>query len=124
MILGSFVNIFKTEEKVLARPPVQEEQKKKYKKRNIVYRFSGKQQLPLPEKKRARDTSRYVSKSTVQGRLTSKILTLAVGEMFSLTFNSDPSEVSQRLTVFRKRFPDVKITTRRIGENTIGIWRV
>ncbi len=98
--------------------------KRKYVKRKKVFTFSQKKVEPLPQKARARDTSRYVSKTTVQGRITAKILTLEVGEMFTMTFNTDPSEVSSRLTVFRKRFPDVKIVTRRINDNTIGVWRV
>lgn len=123
--MGVLSSIFSnTEETTSSGVIAQEGQKRKYNKRKVTYRFSNKQQMPLPQKSRARDTSRYVSKTTVQGRLTSKILTLSVGEMFTLTFNSDPSEVSQRLSVFRKRFPDVKITTRRINDNTIGIWRV
>lgn len=99
-------------------------EKRKYVKRKKMFTFSSKKVEPLPQKSRARDTSRYVSKATVQGRITAKILTLEVGEMFTMTFNADPSEVSARLTVFRKRFPDIKITTRRINDNTIGIWRV
>lgn len=123
--MGVLSSIFSTtEETTVSNTIAQEGQKRKYNKRNTVFRFSDKKQMPLPQKARARDTSRYVSKTTIQGRLTSKILTLNVGEMFTLTFNSDPSEVSQRLTVFRKRFPDVKITTRRINDNTIGVWRV
>lgn len=99
-------------------------QKRKYLKRKKIFTFSQKKAAPLPQKSRAHDTNRYVSKSTVQGRITAKILTLEVGEMFTMTFNADPSEVSARLTIFRKRFPDIKITTRRINENTIGVWRI
>jgi hypothetical protein len=93
-------------------------------KRKKVFNFSTNKKIPLPKKAWANREQTYVSKNTLQGRMTAKILTLKVGEMFTMTFTADPSEVSSRLTTFRKRFPDVKITTRRLGENEIGIWRI
>lgn len=102
-------------------------QKRKHLKRKKIISFSHNKQMPLPKKAWGNESVRertYVSKNTVQGRLTAKILTLKVGEMFTMTFNADPSEISSRLTTFRKRFPDVKITTRRTGENQMGIWRI
>lgn len=106
---------------------VEAPQKRKLLRRKKIFNFSHNKQMPLPKKAWGNASVRertYVSKNTVQGRLTAKILTLKTGEMFTMTFNADPSEISSRLTTFRKRFPDVKITTRRTGENQMGIWRI
>jgi hypothetical protein len=96
-------------------------EKRKYLKRKTVLKFSANRQAPLPTKERKAYSP---SKFTVQGQMTAKILTLKIGEMFTMSFSSDPSEISSRLTTFRKRFPDIKITTRKIEDNVIGVWRI
>lgn len=97
--------------------------RRKYVKRKKLYRFSTNASIPLPPRERGNKKGSYTSPNTVQGRMTAKILSLEIGEMFTMTFDADASEVSSRLTTFRKRFPDVKITTRKIQEGVIGIWR-
>lgn len=98
---------------------------RKYVKRKKMFRFSTNATIPLPPRERGgMKAGNYTSPNTIQGRMTAKILSLKVGEMFTMTFDADPSEVSSRLTVFRRRFPDVKITTRKIQEGVLGIWRI
>lgn len=114
-----FKNRIKEDQKnVVAEQP----SKRKYLRKKVVMHFSPNKQMPIPDR---REKKPYVpSKTTVQGRMTTKILSLQVGEMFTMKFNVDPSEVSSRLTIFRKRFPDIKITTRRIEDGVIGVWRI
>lgn len=98
--------------------------KRKYTKRKKMFRFSSNAVVPLPPRERGNKAGSYTSPNTIQGRMTAKILSLGVGEMFTMTFDADPSEVSSRLTVFRRRFPDIKITARKIQEGVLGIWRI
>jgi len=61
---------------------------------------------------------------STQGKLVMSILSMEKGQMIEIKYDGPSGNVSGRIGNFRKRYPTIKITTRKIDEDTLGIWRL
>lgn len=89
----------------------------------VITKISKPRVMALP-KKRGNMRPRPINPRSMQGRLTLAILALKIGEMIKVRYDGPDGNVSGRIGVFRKKNPDVKITTRKLDEETLGIWRL
>jgi len=89
----------------------------------VITKISKPRVMELP-KVRANARPRPIDPRSMQGRLTLAILALKIGEMIKIKYDGPDGNVSGRIGAFRKKNPDVKITTRKLDEETLGIWRL
>ena len=61
---------------------------------------------------------------SMQGKVTQTILSMEVGQMVTIKYDGDLSNLRSRFTLFRKRYPDINITTRVTSDDTISVWRL
>lgn len=61
--------------------------------------------------------------TSMQGRMTQALLDMEVGQMITVTYEGDLGNLSARVTLFRKRYPDYKVETRKDGDDKLNIWR-
>ena len=89
----------------------------------MITKISKPRVMELP-KMRANAKPRPIDPRSMQGKLTLAILALEIGQMIKIKYDGPDGNVSGRIGAFRKKNPDVKITTRKLDDETLGIWRV
>ena len=89
----------------------------------MITKISKPRVMELP-KMRANAKPRPIDSRSMQGKLTLAILALDIGQMIKIKYDGPDGNVSGRIGAFRKKNPDVKITTRKLDDETLGIWRV
>ena len=90
---------------------------------NLNIKISKPKNAPLP-KARSNMRPRPVNPFSLQGKLTHAIMDLEVGQMIKISYDGPDGNVSGRIGAFRKKNPDIKIVTRKLDEDTLGVWRV
>jgi len=60
---------------------------------------------------------------SMQGRMTQALLDMEVGQMITVTYDGDLGNLRARVTLFRKRYPEHMVETRKDGDDKLNIWR-
>jgi len=61
--------------------------------------------------------------NSMQAKMTMALLAMKVGEMITVTYDGDLGNLRARVTLFRKRYPDYMVETRKDGDDKLNIWR-
>jgi hypothetical protein len=48
---------------------------------------------------------------------------MEVGQMITVTYDGDLGNLRARVTLFRKRYPEHMVETRKDGDDKLNIWR-
>lgn len=78
--------------------------------------------IPVP--RRNANKIGILNPKSMQGMVTRTILSMEVGQMVTIKYDGDLSNLRSRFTLFRKRHPDISITTRVTSDDTISVWRL
>ena len=90
---------------------------------SLITKISKPCVMALP-KIRTYTKARIVNPNSIQGKLTAAIRALEIGQMIKIKYDGPDGNVSGRIGAFRNKNPDIKITTRKLDDETLGIWRI
>jgi hypothetical protein len=63
-------------------------------------------------------------KNSLQARINAALHNLPVGSMTEAKFAGDGRNLRARITLFKKKNPTYRVTTRLLEEGVLGIWRL
>jgi len=87
-----------------------------------ILSISKPKMIPVP--KRNAHKIGVLHPKSMQGVVTQTILNMEVGQMVTIKYDGDLSNLRSRFALFRKRHPDINITTRVTSDDTISVWRL
>lgn len=95
---------------------------KKFQKTLTLLSISEPRTVDLP--KRNAHKEGISRPNSLQGRMVQALLAMEVGQMITIQYDGDLANLRSRITFFRKKYHQYRVTTRSVGNDKLNIWRV
>lgn len=96
--------------------------KKNFEKTLSIMSISEPRTVDLP--KRNAHKKGISRPNSLQGRMAQALLDMEVGQMITIHYEGDLANLRSRITFFRKKYHQYRVTTRAVGDDQLNIWRV